>query len=305
MTKTTLSKTQRFYNLFYRLFIKPLNLLDGRSQIKRAVVNYGGYILAKRSASMVFEKTMLNNKPATKCSDGAITSQKVIFYIHGGGFGAGGPMSHQHIAARLAGLLNGVAYLPTYPLAPEHPFPAAINCLQKTYVSLLQDGHKPSDIIFAGDSAGGNLCTTLIHVLETHGNPLPSGVILFSPSLDHRFENETHLKNARSDLMISSKLNITLRNNYLQGHDPSDPLISPLLAEYRNPPPFLIFASENEVYLGCNIDFTNKFKAAGFDITLITEPDLPHVWQFLWGRSAEADKSIAQCRAFMRRISQL
>lgn len=302
-----ISFKQKLINIFYRHVLRPLALFDGRSQFKRMLVSHGGYFLASRPKSMRFAKsTIATSKGEVDlhyCTYGEVKTNLKIFYIHGGGFGTGGAKSHQHIAARLAGLAQGTAIIPIYPLAPENPFPVAIEQIYATYLALLDTGVVPKDIILAGDSAGGNLSMALILMLENSKQPLPAGIILFSPSLDLTHQNPIFIQNARTEKILSPKLSKNVRRSYLGDQDPSNPLASPLFGTYINPPPILIFASADEMLYGDASDFTKKLKAQGRDVTLITENNLPHVWQFSWGKSIEADRSLPQCEEFLKRFS--
>lgn len=229
------------------------------------------------------------------------TSDKLVFMLHGGGFTFGSPWSHKFLAARFARELGAPTFLPDYRLAPEHQFPAAIEDAIASYEWILGQGYSPENIIFAGDSAGGNLALQLIDHLSDAGEPKPAGVVLLSPWVDMNLADMTSRDMERKDPFLAIGLVEKSRDLYAPGLDPDDPRISPVNLNFSNDwPPFLIQCGGAEIFAGGIELLHERMVASGVDSTLQVWPDQFHVFQAFHPLIPEAVGAIRNVGTFMR-----
>ncbi|QRE73538.1 alpha/beta hydrolase [Methylobacterium aquaticum] len=218
-----------------------------------------------------------------------------LFYLHGGGFIACSPRTHRSVTGGFA--LRGFrVFCPDYRLAPEHPFPAALDDAAAAWSAFAAAG--PAGI--AGDSAGGNLSLALMLRARRDGLPLPSAAVLFSPSTDMLGEGASMLANARRDAMFDPTKLQGLVDAYLAGHDPTDPLASPLRGDLAGLPPLLFHVGAREVLRDDSVRFAEKAKAAGVSATVTVWPVVPHVWQLAQTFLPEARRSLSEAATFLK-----
>lgn len=226
-----------------------------------------------------------------------------VLYLHGGAFCSGSPVTHRHLVGRISHLTGASVLVPDYRLAPEHPFPAALDDAVACYLHLLSRGYSPRRIVIAGDSAGGNLTLSLLVRLRDSGVELPAAAVCLSPVVDlARTDEETRRADAErapNDPMIRMSFVTPMVEEYVRGHDPTDPLISPLFAELGGLPPILVQAGGSELLLTDARSFTERARAAGSDITLEVYPGMWHVWQIFVPYLPEARKAVASIARFV------
>jgi acetyl esterase/lipase len=203
-------------------------------------------------------------------------SEAVAVYFHGGGYRLGSADRSTPFAARVAAALATTVVVVDYRLAPEAPFPAALHDAAAVYESLL-DGHG-GDIVVMGDSAGGGLAASLAVAADRSGIPAPSALILLSPWLDLTCGASTYGSRAGTDKLFSHQAAREAAEMYLQGHDPTDPLASPNLADLESWPPSLVLASTDEVLLGDSLVFASTLASANNPVVACFVPGVPHVW---------------------------
>lgn len=237
--------------------------------------------------------------PVEWVSRGRPDRRRVILYIHGGAFIMGSPETHRRTAAALAAAANARAVVPDYALAPEHPFPAAIRELREVYQALLAAGYR--SIAMAGDSAGGGLCFSLLREIQRAGLPPPAAIVAFSPWVDLTMRSASLYRNRRRDPMLPVGQFRRVAGFYLGGHSPADPLASPALATWRNPPPTLIQASRAEILEDDARAIADALRAGGGDVRLEWSPRTPHAWQFFADWLPEADAALSRAGAFLAR----
>ncbi len=226
---------------------------------------------------------------------------RVILYFHGGAYIAGSPRTHRHLAASLAGAAGARSILPGYRLAPEHPFPAALDDAVLVYSHLLDVGYAPQRIAIAGDSAGGGLAFALALKLMDAGVPLPAALVGFSPWTDLTGRAESLTRNALRDAMLPARRLPEVVEYYLGGHPHGDPLASPMLGTWRAPPPALIMASRSEILLDDAVGMAETLRNAGGDVALELWKGLPHAWPIFAGMLSEADAAIENAGRFLER----
>lgn len=220
-----------------------------------------------------------------------------ILYLHGGGYRLGSPLAYVAYARRLAARSARRIVLPFYPLAPENPFPAALHAVAAVY-NALEDRRSA---VIAGDSAGGGLTAALCQLAARAGER-PAGAIMLSPMLDLTAQGESLERNAARDPMFSRGAVLDAAALYLQGHSPSDPLVSALHADPLDFPPVLILTGGAEVLLDEALAFADRLARADRRVTLHVAPGMGHVWPLLEPRSAEADGAIAAMGAFAKAL---
>ncbi len=237
--------------------------------------------------------------PALWASCGRPDRRKVILYLHGGAYLAGSPATHRHLAAALAGAAGVRAVVPDYRLAPEHPFPAAVDDALAAYRHLLAAGYTAGEIALAGDSAGGGLVAALSLKLEQEGLARPACLVMFSPWADMVGEAESLRRNAARDVILPAHRLDEVVGMYLADHDRTDPLASPVYGTWSDPPPALITASRSEILLDDATGLAETLRRAGGDVRLELWPGLPHAWPLFTGKLAEADQTVVAAGAFI------
>lgn len=238
-----------------------------------------------------------NGVPADWVSAGGGESDRVILYLHGGAYVIGSRNTHRGLAGRIARASGARVLLPEYRLAPEHPFPAAVDDAVSCWRWLLEQGHKAERMAIAGDSAGGGLAMATLLALKAAGAPLPACAVGLSPWLDLEGTGPTAEPGAVDDPMLSRDGLLESGRQYAPAN-PGDPLASPLNGDLAGLPPLLLQVGTREVLLSDSTRFAEKAQAAGVDVTLEVEEGLIHVWQMFPG-VPEADSAIERVGAFI------
>jgi epsilon-lactone hydrolase len=228
----------------------------------------------------------------------SVGAAPVLLYLHGGGYFACSPRSHRPITASFAKAGFGV-FVPDYRLAPEHPFPAAVDDAESVWNALLAAGHAASTLTVAGDSAGGGLALALMIRLRDQGRALPAAATLFSPWTDLAATGESLRSNARRDPMFRPQGIPSVAAWYLGGADPRTPEASPLYATFTGLPPLFIEVGEREVLRDDSTRLAARARAEGVDVTLNVWPVVPHVWQIACRFLPEGRQSLQQAAAFL------
>lgn len=207
------------------------------------------------------------------------TPRGVLLYLHGGGWCVHLPIAYRRHALELARRSGLRVLLPDYRLAPEHPYPAALDDCLAAYRWLLAQGIAPAQIAVAGDSAGGNLTLALLMRLAREGLPLPACAAALSPLTDFSALSSSLQFNAASDVMFSPEAAELLRDPYVRDTPLDDPGISPLFGRWQGLPPLLFQASAAEMLLCDTVRAAERARAAGVSVRERIWPGLPHVFQ--------------------------
>lgn len=213
--------------------------------------------------------------PATQIDREDPARKPLILYFHGGGFVFGSSRSHRSMVARLSKFAHVSAVLPDYRLAPESPFPAAIEDAKTAYQAVMD---RPGGVILGGDSAGGGLALSLLGEILQNDWPQPLGVFCFSPLTDATFSGESLRANARSDALLPASRAQHMAQAYLNGADPKLPTASPLYADFEHAPPIWLTVSDQEILLDDTIRMAATLRTQGVQVTEVIETGLPHVW---------------------------
>ncbi len=203
---------------------------------------------------------------------------RVLYYLHGGGFAMGIFGSHREMVASWCTSMSCVAFLPDYRLTPQHPFPAAPEDCMAGYRWLLEQNIDARNIVVAGDSAGGCLSLALIQDIRDAGLPLPAAAILLSPAADLTMSGESILFNERKDPMFHLQALLMMRNAYVSEQQISDPLASPLFGDFAGLPPLKILVGSTEMLLSDAQRVAQRAKDASIDVQLDVWQGMPHVF---------------------------
>lgn len=223
---------------------------------------------------------------------------RTLLYLHGGGYCFCSPKSHRTVVFGLATASGTRTFSLDYRLAPEHPFPAALDDALAAYRRLLADGVPPDSLVVAGDSAGGGLALALLVALRDAGDPLPAAGLLFSPWTDLAATGGTLTSNDGADPMFCGASIACVAQLYLGGTNPTNPYVSPLYAEFAGLPPLLIQASSTEVLLDDARRVAHRASVAGVKVQLEVWPKVPHAWQIFWPFLPEARRALKHAAAF-------
>ncbi|MGH7932408.1 MAG: alpha/beta hydrolase, partial [Candidatus Binataceae bacterium] len=204
--------------------------------------------------------------PAEWVSAPNSAADRVILYVHGGGYVMGSVNTHRDLMGRLSRAAQARVLGLNYRLAPEHPFPAPVEDATAAYRWLLAQGIKPSRIAIGGDSAGGGLVVATLVALRDAGQPLPAVGVCLSPWTDMENTGASMTTKAKADPVVQREMVGVIAKLYLGGKDPRSPLASPLYAELRGLPPLLIQVGENETLLDDSNRLAEKAKAAGVQV---------------------------------------
>ena len=245
------------------------------------------------------ESVVANGVPAEWIVPQGAQSPRVVLYLHGGSFNSGSIVSHRTLAGNVALASKARSLLIEYRLAPEHAFPAAVEDAVAAYEWLLAQGCAPSQIVLAGDSAGGTLTLALLIHLRDHNKPMPAAAVCLSPAPDLTFSGESWILNAKKDLMLDARKERKAVEIYLRGADPRAPLASPYFGDLRGLPPLLIQIGSHELLLSDSTRLAEKAKAAGVDVTLEVWPGMQHEWQFAAKILPEGKRAISRIGAFV------
>lgn len=204
---------------------------------------------------------------------------RLVLYLHGGGYFFGSPQSHRPLTTRLSRLSCSRVLALRYRLAPEHPFPGAVEDAARAYCTLLSQGVLPDKMVLAGDSAGGGLALATLVYLKDRGVPLPAGAICFSPWTDLAVTGESVRRNAEHCAMFQEQALHRAARQYLGEVSPYHPLASPLYANLEGLPPLLIHVSDSELLTDDSRRIVDVAGVAGVQAQLEVYTEQPHVWQ--------------------------
>lgn len=226
--------------------------------------------------------------------------KRVVLYLHGGGYVIGSIKSHRYLMQNISRQSGARTLGLDYRLAPEHPFPAAVEDASKAYRWLLDQGYEPKNIAIAGDSAGGGLTLATLVKLRDEGIPLPVAGVLISPWADLTGEAGSVISRADSDPMVSADGLFSLAGKYLNGEDAKNPLASPVFADLSSLPPLLVHVGGREILYDDAITVVNNAKAAKVEVELLDAAEMFHVWHAFAPMLDEAQEAIDQIGAWLK-----
>jgi len=244
--------------------------------------------------------TTLGGVSAIEITAPGADTDNVILYFHGGVYVIGSAATSVPLVAELARRTGARVITLDYRLAPEHPYPAAVDDAQAAYQGLLEQGVDPGRIALAGESAGGGLAAAALLGLRDAGSPLPSCAFLMSPYADLTLSGDSIANRAAVDRTLTPE-GLRLRvPDYVAGADAADPLISPVFADLTGLPPLLIQVGTNEILLSDALRLAERAALADVTVTLDVTDSVPHVFQAFAAMLDEADAALGRASTFLR-----
>lgn len=224
---------------------------------------------------------------------------RVLLYTHGGCYISGSPVTVRECCARLSRAAEARVLSVDYRLAPEHPYPAALDDTLAAYQWLLTSGYKAGNIVISGESAGGGLTIAALMKIRDSGLEQPAAGVPVSPWIDMTLSGQTLTRNRGRDLASTSPLALGAEM-YVGKGDPRDPYASPLFGDLANLPPMLIQVGGAEVLLDDGIAIAHKARQAGNDLTFEVWPEMIHVWHWFSSELDEGRQAIESIGRFVK-----
>jgi acetyl esterase/lipase len=225
-------------------------------------------------------------------------ARRTVLYLHGGGFLMYARNGYNVFLSRLADVLEARVIVPAYRLAPEHPFPAAIDDCLRAYEALLDGGQEPSQLMVAGESAGANATLVILQRARDASIPMPAGAIMMSGGFDFSWASPSIDTNAHRDVAVGTRGLAFLRRWYRPDVDAKDPLISPVFGDFTGLPPLLFQTGDTEVLRDDSVRATERARAAGVRVLLEIYPLAPHAWHQLGTWLPETRSALRQIGQF-------
>ncbi len=226
---------------------------------------------------LVIAPVVVGHVPCIKVTAPGASTDRLIVHFHSGGYVMGSAHAYREFAGRLSKATGAPVLLPDYRLAPEHPYPAAVDDAMAVYRALIVD-RKPANIILSGDSAGGGLCMATLLAIRDQGLPNPAGGIGISPLLDLAGEGDS--ANIPSDPLINRDLIVNMGKVYIGEIDPHEPLASPLWGQHGGLPPIYLTASASEALYDDAVRMARSIAAAKGTVQLSVVEGYVHIWTF-------------------------
>jgi acetyl esterase/lipase len=229
-----------------------------------------------------------------------VAANRTVIYFHGGGYYGGSLSTHRGLAARLSLTADAPLLLVDYRLAPENPFPAAVEDATRAYRWALRRGLPPDRLALAGDSAGGGLAVAALLELKASGDPFPAAAVCLSPWFDLALTGESIVTKASVDPILRVSDLPFVAQCYLGSTDPRTPTASPLYGDLTGLPPILIQVGTDEILLDDSRRFADRAGPLGVAVQLEIWEGMFHVWQAYAGIFPEAGKAIEKIGEFLR-----
>lgn len=281
----------RLLTLVLRLSAKPyLRRIEHLERLRGDSEHFAGLFLRPPPFTLALP-LRLGGVPVLSIRSGRARRGAAVLFFHGGAHLAGSPWTHFAMLARLARLGGVEVLVPDYRLAPEHPYPAALDDAEAVWQALQARGYAATELVLGGDSSGGGLALSLLARLCAQGTP-PAGLIAFSPWVDLTGAGASVRENARRDPMLAAERMAEAAQHYLQGVPADTPGASPLFAEFPACPPVLLQCSETEILRDDSFRMAERLRRFGAEVTLQCWPDAPHVWQMFDGFVPEAREAL-------------
>jgi 2-polyprenyl-6-methoxyphenol hydroxylase-like FAD-dependent oxidoreductase/acetyl esterase/lipase len=298
-------ESQRAFDLWKYAFL-PEDVSRGHDGLREA---YDRFLTTNFPLPAGFDaiEDELADVKAFRVSAKEARSDNVVLHFHGGGYLIGSAKGSLEYASRLATVVDGVCYTIDYRLAPEHPYPAAIDDAVAAYRALLGRGIPASSILLSGESAGGGLAVAVVLALRMAGDALPAGILAVAPFADLTLSGESVRAFNGDDPAANRDLLTFMGASYFQGHEPKDPLVSPLFGDLSGLPPVFVTAAQGEVLLSDATRLAERAQKSGVDVTLRLVEDSVHVYTvfpFLPETKSTMDEIAHWARRNLRRVAQ-
>ena len=294
------SLKSRFFYYAVKRQLRKFALRGGSLEQVRAARDKSSARMFPAPAGVQVQAAQLSGCSGEWLRPAGATAHSVLLYLHGGAYITGSCHTHRGLAGHLAQAAGMDCFLLDYRLAPEHPFPAAVEDAHAVYLALHQQ-NPARTIVLAGDSAGGGLALALALRLRDWGHAVPGALALLSPWTDLTLSLPTHHSKAAVDPFFPDTSTLSMAAQlYVGTSGLAEPLVSPHFAALHGLPRTLIHVGEHEALLGDAQALAAKLQAAGTPVQLREFQGMWHVWQIFAGRFAEADASVRQLGAFLR-----
>jgi len=294
-----LSLRSKFCRLITKYVVAPkLNNLQSIEETRKSMEKFAKF--AKLPPETKVEKIEINSIAAEWVYVNTVQEDRVVLYLHGGGYNVCSINTHRELGAHISKASGAKVLLIDYRLAPEHPFPAALEDATNAYHWLLDSGLTEKKIAIAGDSAGGGLSLATAISIRDVGNPFPSSIACISPWTDLLFTGDSTKTNSKIDPLVKAHSGMIMAKNYIGDDDPRNPLISPLYAEMGGLPPMLIHVGTDEMLLDDSKRIAKKAEDAGVKVTLKIYDRLWHAFHLNVNGMPEAKNAVAEFGYFIR-----
>src|ERR1700722_5040321 len=293
-----MSLRAKLVRLWLRLFFKRGTARDIQA-VRRRIARLGHLVPPAPPETEVVHLD-LDGVKAVRVATRESRADRHVLYLHGGGHVAGAPALYRDFIWRIAAATCARVTIIDHRLAPEHPFPAALDDAVAAYRAMLADGVDPLRLAIMGESAGGGLGFSTLLKLRDQGSRLPAAAVALSPWTDLALTGESLRRNAKADPMLRADEAPLMAGYYLSGTDPRNPYASPLYGDPSGFPPTLIQVGSDEILLDDSVRMAERMRAAGCRVELEIANGMPHAWQ-VWARiMPEARAAIARIGAFVR-----
>jgi len=250
-------------------------------------------------ADVTVTSAKLGGVPTAEITVDGVEPRHVVLYFHGGVYVLGDAFSAAGLASQVARRTGAKVFSVDYRLAPEHPYPAAVDDALAAYEALLHDGVAPSDIVFAGESAGGGLAVATLVNARDHGLPLPTAAYLMSPYADLTLAGTSMETKGEADPLLGRELLEPRVADYTAGQGADLPLVSPIFADLSGLPPLIIQAGTHEVLLDDAVRLAQRAATVDVEVTLDITPRVPHVFQAYLPLLDEATAALDRAGQFL------
>lgn len=273
---------------------ESFSVQDFRESVDRATAKM------KLPANVASEKTIIGKMNAEWIIPEKPTQNKVLLYIHGGGFISGSCHTHRMHVAKFANGCNLKSLVFDYRLAPEHPFPAALEDCIEAYTWLLDNGYSAESIVVGGESAGATLTFSLLLALKDKSRPLPKAAFSISPVTDLRCTGKSFEYNAKKDIAPENSW-IVWTQHYIADNDPKNPLLSPQFGDFTGIPPLHICVGTHEIHYEDCVQIAKIAQNSGVDVTLREWKNMVHAFPILAPMFPEATEALNEICDFVKK----
>jgi len=281
-----------------RIFIRPGNRAGVTIATRRARMAEYESLVPRPPVPTIIVPQALGGVPTLRTATPGMRRGCHILFLHGGAYSTGSPDLYRHIAWRFANAARAEFVAVDYRLAPEHPFPAALDDALAAWRGLLAEGTEPRHCAFLGDSAGGGLALALALRLRDERGPLPAAIVGISPWTDLAITGDSARPGARDPMLEANDLHL-LAAQYLGDGDARNPYISPLYGDPHGLPPTLLQVGGDEILKDDSVRMAERMRDAGCDVTLEIWPRMVHVWHAFAPVMPEARRAIDRAGDFI------
>lgn len=292
------------YRHLLRLQLRRTNTIDWNTSIPdlRLQTEKGASFFGKLPDGFSIEPVDIDGLHAEWIMPAMMAKNRAILYFHGGGYVIGSCKAHRAIVAKFVQGSGIPALVFDYRLAPEHPFPAAVEDSLAAYQWLLRQGLTPDNVVFAGDSAGGGLCLATLLALKDKRLQLPAAAVALSPWTDVKNTGDSWQRNAKVDTLIWKEAQTVFGKYYAGNCDPGHPWMSPLHGDLHGLPPLLIYVGGDETILDDSTRFTQKAREAGVNTRLHIGDKMFHCYPACSPLFPEARQAMAEICTFIKSV---